>query len=74
VKARGIWKDGIWTIEFRRNLSTGQQDDIQFTTDRKFLFGVSRYEIAGRHQNNDLSAPLYGTGDVSEPLWLEFVK
>ena len=74
VKAKGIWENGTWTIEFRRDLSTGYQDDIQFTTDRKFLFGVSRYEIAGRNQNKDLSAPLYGTGDVSEPLWLEFVK
>ena len=74
VKARGIWKDGIWTIEFRRDLSTGQQDDIKFTTDRQFLFGVSRYEIAGRSPNQGLSAPLYGTGDVSEPLWLEFIK
>ena len=74
VKARGIWKDGTWIIEFRRSLNTGNQDDIQFTTDRKFLFGVSRYEIAGRNPNQKLSAPLYGTGDVSESLWLEFIE
>jgi hypothetical protein len=74
VKAKGVWEDGAWTIEFQRNLRTGQQDDIQFTTDRKFLFGISRYEIAGRSPNPKLSAPLYGTGDVSEPLWLEFIK
>lgn len=74
VRAKGYWKDGAWTIEFRRNLVTGNQDDVQFNTEGKYLFGVSRYEIAGREANYKLSDPLYGTGDVSEPLWLEFIK
>ena len=74
VQARGTWKNGTWTIEFRRNLITTHQDDIQFTTDKKTIFGVSRYEIAGRDTNQKLSDPLYGTGDVNEPLWLEFIK
>lgn len=74
VKAKGIWENGKWTIEFRRDLNTDHHDDVQFTTGRKFLFAVSRYEIAGRKANNELSAPLYGTGDVNEPLWLEFIK
>lgn len=74
VKAKGVWENGTWTIEFRRNFITGHQDDVQFTTARKYLFGVSRYEIAGRNANKELSDPLYGTGDVNEPLWLEFNK
>ena len=74
VKAKGRWENGAWTIEFRRNFLTGNQDDVQFNTTQKFLLGVSRYEIAGREVNPKLSEPLYGTGDVSESLWLEFTK
>jgi hypothetical protein len=74
VKAKGRWENGAWTIEFRRNFLTGNQDDVQFNTAQKFLLGVSRYEIAGREVNPKLSEPLYGTGDVSESLWLEFTK
>ena len=74
VRAKGVWENGTWTVEFRRNLITGHGDDIQLTPGKKFLFGVSRYEIAGRDINQKLSDPLYGTGDVNEPLWLEFIK
>ena len=74
VRAKGHWENGTWTIEFRRNLLTGNRDDVQFNTAQKFLVGVSRYEIAGREANPKLSQPLYGTGDVSESLWLEFLK
>lgn len=74
VKAKGHWENGFWTIEFRRNLLTENEDDVQFNTEQKSLFGVSRYEIAGREANPQLSDPLYGTGDVNESLWLEFIK
>ncbi|KPK36938.1 MAG: hypothetical protein AMK70_00390 [Nitrospira bacterium SG8_35_1] len=74
VKAKATWQDGRWTIEFGRKLRTGNRDDIQFTPAQKYLFGVSRYEIAGRKANTKLSSPLYGTGDINEKLWLEFIK
>ena len=74
VRARGTWRNGGWTIEFARKLITGNPDDIRFSTDKKYLFGVSRYEIAGRKPNIKLSEPLYGTGDVNERLWLTFLQ
>ena len=74
IQSRGTWENGTWTIEFRRNLITTHQDDIQFNPGKKAHFGVSRYEIAGRDTNQKLSDPLYGTGDVNEVLWLEFIK
>ena len=74
VKAKAKWQDGRWTIEFGRKLITGNRDDIQFTPSQKYLFGVSRYEIAGRKPNMKLSSPLYGTGDINEKLWLEFIQ
>ena len=72
VRAKGTWKNGRWTIELGRKLYTDNQDDIHFLPTQKYLFGVARYEIAGREPNEKLSDPLYGTGDINEILWLEF--
>lgn len=74
IRARGVWHNGTWTIEFGRKLVTGHDDDVQFLIDKNYLFGVSRYEIAGREFNAKLSEPLYGTGDVNETLWLKFMQ
>jgi hypothetical protein len=74
VKAKGIWKDGKWTIEFRRMRNTGNNDDVQFDLKKSYYFGVSRYEIAGRKVNKRLTQPLYGSGDISEVLTLIFAK
>lgn len=72
VEARGVWNNGRWTIEFVRPLKTGNNDDVQFDPRLVYQFGVSRYEIAGRPANPELSQPLYGTGDVGEELTLIF--
>ena len=72
IKAKGVWKDGYWTIEFARALVTGNADDVNFTSLEKFYgFGVSRYEIAGRPRE-DSDQPLYGSGDITEMLTLKF--
>ena len=72
VKAKGTWNDDKWCIEFSRKLNTNHSDDIQFDLSKEYLFGVSRYEIAGRKKNPKLTQPLYGSGDVSEKLLLNF--
>lgn len=72
VKAKGVWQEGVWTIEFARVLNTGNPDDIQFDLKNRYQFGISRFEIAGREINPDLSQPLYGCGDISEELILNF--
>ncbi|MFA5119174.1 MAG: ethylbenzene dehydrogenase-related protein [Candidatus Omnitrophota bacterium] len=74
IKAKGAWGDGRWTIEFRRALNTGHNDDVQFDTSQTYLFGVSRYEIAGRKLDSTIHEPLFGCGDVSEGLTLKFGK
>jgi hypothetical protein len=74
VKAKGIWENGRWTIEFRRLLNTGNADDIQFDLTKSYQFGVSRYEIAARAANPKLTQPLYGSGDVGEELILIFAS
>ena len=74
VKAKGVWKDGRWTIEFVRALVTGNEDDVSFqTTGKTYGFGVSRYEIAGRPPEAS-DQPLFGSGDITEILILQFQK
>lgn len=73
IRAKGVWKDGQWTIEFKRALVTGNNDDINFHSLQKgYGFGVSRYEIAGRQPEPASEQPLYGSGDITEILTLEF--
>ena len=66
VRAKGVWKDGYWTLEFSRKLVTGYPDDVQFDTSLTYTFGVSCYEIAGKIVNPRLSQPFYGAGEISE--------
>ena len=72
IRAKGVWKAGRWTIEFGRKLNTGNQDDIPFNDKNTYLFGVSRYEVAGREPEPDSEQPLYVSGDVGEKLTLKF--
>lgn len=72
IKAKGEWFDGRWTIEFSRALDTGHDDDVLLTLGGRYFFGVSRYEMSGRDPEPLLDQPLYGSGDVTETLFLEF--
>ena len=74
VRAKGHWQDGRWVVEFARQLQTGNADDLQMVTSGKYLFGVSRYEIAGRKPElaSESDVPLFGSGDIGEVLQLSF--
>ncbi len=74
VLARGRWADGWWTIEFARALDTHHGDDVVLRHGERHFFGVSRYEIAARPADEQADVPLYGAGDVNEPLYLEILK
>lgn len=74
VRARGHWENGIWTLEFARQLDTEHSDDVVFNILRRYRFGVSRYEIAGRPRNPEIEIPDYGSGDVGEALTLRFLR
>lgn len=70
IQARGHWQDGVWTVEFARDLITQDPDDIAFIQGQDMQFGISRYEIAGRQPDPTLQIPLYGSGDIGETLYL----
>ncbi len=74
IRAKGVWRDAAWTIEFARALDTGHADDVRFTVGDRHPFAVSRYEIAGRKAEPETQQPLYGTGEVGGLLFLVFAK
>lgn len=44
VKARGIWRNGVWTVEFARRLSTGSAFDVAFR--RELYLGIALFDNA----------------------------
>jgi len=72
VRAKGVWRDGHWTIEFARKLKTGHRDDVQFDAKTPVSFGVAKYEIAGRPYNPKLDQPYFGAGEITQLLRLTF--
>ena len=73
IIAKGRWENCNWTIEISRKLETGHSDDVQFDITESYVFGVSRYEIAGRNPDYSTTQPFYGAGRLSERLYLRFV-
>lgn len=70
VKAKGLWDNGFWMIEFARKLNTGYQDDIAFIPGQTYLFGIGLYEITGAGIYPELSQPLYKAGDIYDHVLL----
>jgi len=74
IKAKGVWKSGLWTIEWQRALNTTHNDDVQFDISNHYYFGVSRFEIAGRKIDPSLQEPNFGAGEINETIQFEFIK
>ena len=68
VRAKGVWSNGQWTIEFARKLNTGHDDDVAFTPGDIYLFGVACYAMAYDTPHDAWSQPLYRTGDIFDRL------
>ena len=61
TKTKGVWKDGKWTVMISRKLKTGNDDDVQYNTRKKYPFAISVFDNAHEHNSHN-----------SEPLKLEF--
>ncbi len=47
LSAKGVWKDGAWTIEWGRKLTTGSKTDVQFDDLKKsYYFGAANFDNA----------------------------
>ncbi len=40
IKSKGVWQDGVWTVEFARKMKTGQWDDVQFDPAGEYHFDM----------------------------------
>jgi len=70
IRAKGVWSNGQWTIEFGRKLNTGHDDDVVFQHGAAHLFAVATYAMALDTPHPEWSRPLYRTGDAFDRLYL----
>jgi hypothetical protein len=70
VHGKGQWVQGYWTLELERLLNTGHDDDLSMQVGNQYLFGVSCYENAGTGIDDQLTQPLYRTGDMFDRILL----
>jgi hypothetical protein len=61
TKTKGVWKDGKWTVMISRKLKTGNDDDVQYNTRKKYPFAIAVFDNAHEHNSHN-----------SEPLKLQF--
>jgi len=61
VETQGVWKNGKWTVLISRKLQTGNDDDVQYNTRKKYPFGVGVFDNSGAEHSYN-----------SEPLKLQF--
>ncbi len=57
VKAKGIWKDGYWTLELSRSLDTKNEDDVAFQPGKKLLGAIAVYN-KGTAEHKSVSGDL----------------
>ncbi|MBL4739655.1 MAG: hypothetical protein JKY12_01595 [Sneathiella sp.] len=55
VKAKGVWKDGKWTLEIARKLNTGNTDDAVIPAEGtlEIAFGLFNGTSSRRHSTSD---------------------
>ncbi len=70
IRAKGVWREGRWTIEWARKLQTGHDDDVAFVPGQSYDFVVSCYEMAASEVHPEWSQPLYKAGDAFDLLRL----
>jgi len=47
LEAAAKWADGTWTVEIKRPLNTGNDDDVQFVEGQEYVFGVAIMDNSG---------------------------
>src|SRR3990172_11412577 len=46
ISAKGVWKDGVWTVEIARKRVTNSEFDAQFKDKKEYAFGVGVFDNA----------------------------
>ncbi len=74
VRAKGVWHNNAWTLEFGRKMHTGNADDIKFDPGEIYLFAVSCYDMGYGKLEPNLTQPLYHSGDAFDRLLLKVAR
>jgi signal transduction histidine kinase len=82
IDAKGTWRNGRWTVEFRRRLQTGNPDDVQFDVSKTYRFGIavmdntSGFKAYGKGHSFDLGARTleFGGPGMEEVTQLTLIK
>ena len=53
IKTQGAWKDGKWVVMMSRKLNTGNDDDLQFNTRKKYPFMMASFDNAHEHNSHN---------------------
>ena len=61
IKTIGVWENGKWTVMMSRKIQTGNDDDVQFNTRKKYPFALAVFDNSGGEHSYD-----------SDPLKLQF--
>lgn len=68
VRAKGVWRDGRWTLELERKLSTGHPDDAAFAPGRAIKMAAATFDRTGDMDRASGVIELsLGAGDASAP-------
>ena len=57
IKAQGTYGNGEWTVLLSRRLVTGNEDDVAFSVDKGYNFGLAVFDDSGDENSYD-STPL----------------
>lgn len=52
VSAKGVWREGQWTLELRRKLNTGHPDDVVFAPGKGVPGGIAVFDRSGDKNHN----------------------
>ena len=52
VKAKGVWSNGVWTLEGCRQMNTGNADDVVFTKGGAIKGGIAIFNQSGDADHN----------------------
>lgn len=52
VKAKGVWKDGIWRLELKRKLNTEHEDDLVFDPGHPVKAGIGIFNASETTDHN----------------------
>lgn len=56
VEARGVYSDGGWTVELRRKLNTGNDDDAQFSRNTDVPFAFAYFDNTRKYARFEYAA------------------